>query len=343
MEIFSQSVLISPSSEHFSKNKLFDLSDVKLNRDGTLLPFHRLKHELGNKNISINTPDLLLSDSIGSEKHRYYSLGMLDESVSLPENNEIELKGFLIMEPPVVAPELYEALPELTRKFDKVYVHNTVGDGYSLNGVDQTRLEKLYWPQPYWGILEKFWGRTKRLKRIVVINGNHKPKKMNHELYSKRIYAMAALFKFNIIDLYGRGWKRWWSRTSFWLPYWLHLSKLLSIYKGECESKYEILSNYEYCLCFENMEMKGYVSEKIFDCFYAGTIPIYWGAPDISSLIPLKIFIDARQFSSWDDLWKKVNSISDQDLQEMRNEARAFLTSDIFLKYYNSLLNIVEQ
>ncbi|QWD09492.1 hypothetical protein G6713_01710 [Polynucleobacter paneuropaeus] len=343
MEILSQSVLMNPSSEDFSKNKLFDLSDLKLNRDGTLLPFHRLKHELISINISINTPDLLLSGSIRAEKHHYYSLGMLDEGVSLPENNKIELKGFLIMEPPVVAPELYEALPELTRKFGKVYVHNTVGDGYSLAGVDQTRLEKLYWPQPYWGVLEKFWGRTKRLKRIVVINGNHKPKKLNHELYSKRIYAMAALFKFNKVDLYGRGWKRWWSRTSFWLPYWLHLSKLMSIYKGECESKYEVLSNYEYCLCFENMEMKGYVSEKIFDCFYAGTIPIYWGAPDISSLIPPKLFIDARQFSSWDELWKKVSSISDQNLQDMRNEARAFLTSDIFLKYYNSLVNIVEQ
>jgi hypothetical protein len=341
MEKHTHSVLINPSSEHFSQNKLFDLSDLRLNRDGTLVPFHRLKHALANKNISVNTSDLFLKGNIHSELHHYFSLGMMNDISALPTKSQIEFKGFLIMEPPIVSPEQYDSLPELTKKFEKVYVHNAVGDGYSLEGVDQAKLAKLYWPQPYLGVIDQFWRKTDRLKRIVVINGNHKPKRMHHELYSKRIEAMAALSRVDAVDLYGRGWGRWWSRTSFWLPYWLNLGKLIPIYRGECESKYEVLSNYEYCLCFENMEMKGYVSEKIFDCFYAGTIPIYWGAPDIAALIPPELFIDARQFSSWDDLWKKVHSISTQERYEMREAAKIFLESDDFLKYYNSLENIV--
>ena len=34
------------------------------------------------------------------------------------------------------------------------------------------------------------------------------------------------------------------------------------------------------------MEMKGYISEKIFDCFYSGTIPIYLGAKDVKTIFP---------------------------------------------------------
>ena len=343
MGSLGHSVLIDPSSEHFLKNKLFDLSDPSLNRDDTLLPFHRLKRLLSDKNIALNTPDMVPIGNCEAKMHRYFSLGMLSNIAALNEKNEIELKGFMIMEPPIVAPEQYDALPELTKKFEKVYVHNTVGDGYSLEGVNQARLEKLYWPQPYLGVINQFWQKTGRLNRIVVINGNHKPKKLNHELYSKRIDAMATLSKFNIVDLYGRGWGRWWSRTSSWLPYWLNRTKLMSIYKGECTSKYEILSSYKYCLCFENMEMKGYVSEKLFDCLYAGTIPIYWGAPDIDSLIPSEVFIDARKFSSWSELWIKVNSLSSEEVSKMREAAKVFLTSNQFLKYYNSLENIVGQ
>ena len=40
----------------------------------------------------------------------------------------------------------------------------------------------------------------------------------------------------------------------------------------------------------------GYISEKIFDCFFAGTVPLYLGAPDIEDYIPADTFIDLRQF-----------------------------------------------
>lgn len=46
----------------------------------------------------------------------------------------------------------------------------------------------------------------------------------------------------------------------------------------------------------ENTAFPGYVTEKIFDCFRAGCIPVYRGAPDITSLIPADAFIDARDF-----------------------------------------------
>lgn len=335
-----RSVVIGPPSSHYLGNKLFDLTDSNLNRDGTLLPFYRLHAELQARGVLLNTVDLLLKDEVRCLRSDYFSLGMLDDISELVARGDVDFKAFLIMEPPIVAPELYEALPKLTRLFEEVYVHNVVGDGYSLLGVDRSRLRKLYWPQPYLGVLDNFWSNADRLNRVVVINGNHRPRKKAGELYSKRIEAMIALSDLGVVDLFGRGWGRWWSRTSFWLPYWLNRNKLMSIYQGACSSKYEVLSRYRYCLCFENMQMVGYVTEKIFDCFYVGTIPLYFGAQDIGVIVPPNSYVDARNFSSWREMWLFLSSMSDVDVEAMRHAGRCFLSSIEFLRYYNSMLLI---
>lgn len=341
MHPITRSIVVDPSSAHYYENKLFDISNSTLNRDGTLLPFHRLRVALQAQGISINTVDLLLQDKISAQSHDYYSLGMLTNIPALESRKDIVFKGFLIMEPPIVAPELYAALPELSRRFDNVYVHNTIGDGYSLIGVDQSKLRKLYWPQPNFGVIEPYWSNSDRLNRVVVINGNHKPKMHRAELYSKRIEAMVSLADLEVVDLYGRGWERWWSRNSLWMPYWLNRRKLISIYRGECSSKYEVLSKYLFCLCFENMEMPGYVTEKIFDCLYTGTIPLYYGASDIKLLIPPESYIDARNFSSWNSMWVAISKINSDQLVVMRNAGSKFLLGNEFLRYHNSLSRII--
>jgi len=336
-----QSVVIDPSSSHYYENRLFDLKNQKLNRDGTLLPFGRVKEALEKRQSSINTVDLLFQGKISAEKNQYFSLGILSNIPQLEIRQDVELKGFLIMEPPIVAPELYKALPELAEKFDYVYLHNTIGDGYSLKNVDHSKLKKLYWPQPSIGVIEQYWSNTSRENRIVVINGNHKPKERKGELYSKRIHVMVSLASLDVVDLFGRGWKKWWSRSSWWLPYWLNRLTLMSIYRGECDSKYEVLSKYDFCLCFENMVMSGYVTEKIFDCLYAGTIPLYLGAPDIEVLIPPETYIDVRRFSSSKEMWDFAKNMIPCEKVKMRRAGRDFLMGQSFLKYHNSIENVL--
>ena len=56
-------------------------------------------------------------------------------------------------------------------------------------------------------------------------------------------------------------------------------------------------------LVFENTRFPGYISEKLFDCFFARCIPIYSGAPDVAQYVPPAAFIDARQFASFAELW----------------------------------------
>ena len=116
----------------------------------------------------------------------------------------------------------------------------------------------------------------------------------------------------------------------------------MSIYKGKCGSKFEVLQNYEFCLCFENMKMDGYITEKIFDCLYAGTIPLYMGAPDILEYIPEDVFVDCRKYSTWKEMWEDVAMMPAEKIEAMKIAGRTFLQSDDAKKFYNSMEHICE-
>jgi hypothetical protein len=153
---------------------------------------------------------------------------------------------------------------------------------------------------------------------------------------------MVELAKSGVIDLYGRGWEKWWSRASQWMPYWRNRKTLMSIYKGACSSKYEVMADYIFALCFENMAMQGYVTEKIFDCFYAGTIPLYLGAKDIADLVPQNAYIDCRRFDSSVQMLDVIMNMSEEQIQSMRVAGREFIQSPQGLKYYHAMVEIVK-
>jgi len=314
-------VYIDPPSKAFYQNRFFE--DAELNRDNCLLPYINLKEALNKQGVDVNTFDLWN----GKDPMDYYSFGVLDNLDTMYRHPEVNMKAFYVFEPPVVDPSIYKALPKLTVMFDEVYVHNTHGDGYSLDGVEQSKLRKLYWPQPFNQVLEPYWSRADRKHNIVVINGNHKPVSRYHELYSKRIEAMVALSKYDMVDLYGRGWERWCSRASMWSPYWKNRKALMSIYKGPCDSKFEVLSQYKFCLCFENMNMDGYMTEKLFDCLYVGVIPLYWGAHDVGRWVPEKAYIDVSLFSGWGEIEEYIRSLSQSEIDVVKRAGREFIES----------------
>ena len=343
-------ILVDPPYKAYYGDAFFDNGNPILNRDGSLEANARLREKLANEGKEIHTADFFqqgANEKTASLSYKYYSFGMLGNFEKWADLQNVSLEAFLIMEPPVVAPQLYRALPKLTKYFKRVYVHNTHGDGYSLKGVDVSKLHKLCYPMPYPDVIEPLWERLNRLQRIVVINSNHNPllfslrgmsfKALGKELYSKRIEAMCSLEKQGIVDLYGRRWQEWWLPFSMWPPYWKNRRTLMDIYRGSCKSKYEVLSQYKFSLCFENMTMEGYVTEKIIDCFYAGTIPLYLGAKNIQSLIPGDAYIDCSQFESWEKLWDAVNKLSDDEIVAMKSAGRHFLKSPAGLHYYNFL------
>lgn len=337
-----QAVFIDPSYPEFLKDGLFDGSDPVLNRDDQLLPFIRLKAHLEARGIPLHTADRLKDGSVVAEINHYWSMGLTDYA-ALRGRADVRLRGFVILEPSLVAPWLYAALPQLTCDFERVYVHNTVGDGYSLRDVDRRRLVKIHVPQPYADVVQVAWERIDRQNKLVVIAGLHNPRRRKPELYSKRIEAVGRLHPLQAINLYGRGWDRWWTRQAASSAYWRYLRTIRANYRGPVTSKMDTLSQYRFSLCFENMPMLGYVTEKIFDCFYAGTVPVYLGAQDISDLIPPDAYIDMRDFGSdnYEAMWDYVRSMPDAEWQRRREAGRDFVRSSTARQYYDSLQNII--
>jgi hypothetical protein len=105
-------------------------------------------------------------------------------------------------------------------------------------------------------------------------------------------------------------------------------------YGGPAADKLKTLSAYRYSLCLENeahpLWSAGYVTEKIFDCFYAFTLPIYFGACNVETVIPPECFIDLRKFASLSDLDAYLLAMRDDEyLQRLK-------AIEIFLKQYNA-------
>ncbi|MER9392458.1 glycosyltransferase family 10 [Mesorhizobium sp. M0592] len=68
------------------------------------------------------------------------------------------------------------------------------------------------------------------------------------------------------------------------------------------KTKIETIARHKFCLAMENSTEADYVTEKIYDAFMAGTVPIYLGAPNVDEFVPEHSFIDASAFASASDL-----------------------------------------
>ena len=168
-------------------------------------------------------------------------------------------------------------------------------------------------------------GYEKRHQLVVLFGSNRSlrgwhPKK---NLYNERVKTI-KWFEHNAPDvfaLYGRKWNMS-GRLPTRLGAFIHsLEKRLPFkyspfpsWKGVILNKQDILIHSRFSIVYENIKgLKGYITEKIFDAFTAGNIPIYWGAEDIDSYIPKNCFIDRRDFLNHDDLYKFLKNMPEQE------------------------------
>ena len=54
------------------------------------------------------------------------------------------------------------------------------------------------------------------------------------------------------------------------------------IINNPVDTKEETLLDYRYSIIIENTKQDNYITEKLIDCLIVGTIPIYWGCPNVS-------------------------------------------------------------
>ena len=181
--------------------------------------------------------------------------------------------------------------------------------------VDGKKFFKYYYPAPHQIKISLDEVKNKR-KLICNISGNKKSNFIN-ELYSERRKAIKFFEeKINLeFGLYGRGW----NKVEF------------PSYKGEIDNKYEVLKKYKFSLCFENTKnLEGYITEKIYDCFYTRTIPIYLGSQNISDYIPNECYIDFRKYSNYEELYLELINMSEEEYKKRVQAIDKYLKSENF-------------
>ncbi len=109
--------------------------------------------------------------------------------------------------------------------------------------------------------------------------------------------------------------------------------------RGFVDDKIAAMSRYSFCLCFENCRTRGYVTEKLPDCLYAGTIPLYLGAPDVADFVPEDCYVDASAYPSYRSLWQAVCEIDSDVIARQRyvDAMDRFLVSERFARTFSSV------
>jgi len=337
---------IDPPTHHFLQDRLFDPATAPQHGDNILAPYIAIREKLGRLGIPVHTADLMPSSGNGT-RFIYVSVGRIPDLAKLAARKEVTLSAFFAMECPIVEPTLYRDLPKVQRYVRRIF---TFCDADQL--VPFTRKPvatcRFVWPQCADGVDEDAWRRTDR-KFLAMINANKLPRVYDRELYTERLRAVEFFHRFNEIDLYGRGWDKapmQLGRT--WVPWTLRrahsalweakqrvlpdpiYSAVAAASRGPIGSKAATLGGYRFAICFENMILQSWITEKIVDCFRAGCIPVYLGAPDIEKWIPPDAFIDMRAFEGFDDLRRFLHSLSAADVERHRRAARDFVASPAF-------------
>jgi alpha(1,3/1,4) fucosyltransferase len=148
------------------------------------------------------------------------------------------------------------------------------------------------------------------------------------DLYIERLRAVAQFAGRPDFDTFGQGWERGHPAVPGRLR-----GAFLRAYRGPAQGKLATLARYRFALCLENSSFPGYISEKIFDCFFAGTVPLYLGAPDIDDYVPVETFIDLRQFRDYAAVERFLDGLDESGARRYLDAAADFLNSPAFANF----------
>jgi alpha(1,3/1,4) fucosyltransferase len=161
------------------------------------------------------------------------------------------------------------------------------------------------------------------------------------ELYSERMRAVRWFEREHPseFDLFGLNWDRFYfsgklSRLNLFLqkfystfPGAPRVHRFPS-YRGPVKRKNTVMREYKFAIAYENAAFPGYVSEKIFDAFFAGCVPIYIGAPDVTDDIPPETFIDKRNFPDYPSLYRYLKGMSAKEYNERLDAIENFVRGE---------------
>ncbi len=230
------------------------------------------------------------------------SAGRNYELTRLPKEKMV----LFMWEPPVRLRKMYSE--KVQNCFSKIY---TFRDDL----VDNKTYFKFYYPvlQQVRENLPSF--EEKKFCTMIVGFASDKSRRHPNELYSKRIEAIRFFEERHPEDFEFYGYN--WDASQF------------PSYRGTLEDKHAVNAGYKFSICYENCRyVPGYITEKIFDCFAAGSIPIYWGAGNVLDYIPKNCFIDRRDFATLEELYQHLKGMPKEEVETYLENIRTFLKSE---------------
>ncbi len=302
----------------FAKNSIYNINNCRE-------PFIALKEHCRERDINLNTIDFWDpkkadgSDIYIAFEHKFilrkFYWKFRNKNYPVVDIKKFKKRVLFQFEPPVVVPEIKYLIKQTLKIYDKVFFTWETG-------VPRIRHFHTPLPIPDTGIIPDYWANANR-KFLTLINSNRRLLSYHKELLTERIRAIIFFSQTGEIDLYGRDWDK-----LLPFPYWLRKGVIKKVYKGPLKNKYKKLSEYNFAFAIENCKLSGYITDKIFDCFYVGTVPIYLGAPDVEKFIPKDCFIDMRDFNSYQELRKFLKSLTESEIKSYRENGRRFLESE---------------
>jgi hypothetical protein len=195
--------------------------------------------------------------------------------------------------------DLYNWVLNNYNLYDSIFTHNLE---------ICNKIPNSYWV-PFGGcwIHEENWKLHKKSKNISIVASSKTflpGHKLRHEVISN----------FNNIDIFGSGY-------------------------NPIDNKITSLKEYKYQIVIENASISGYFTEKIIDCFVTGTIPIYYGDPNIGDIFNINGIIT---FNDKDELKVILENLKDIDpfyiTENFEKSKEYILTEDYIYKNYKELL-----
>lgn len=333
----------------------------------------RLSRLVKESGAELVTGDIAIQN-IQNKKWNAKDILVIQEECAAHAERLLELGAFpfvlLSLESPLYASKFYANLADIGAKFEnRILFRGALGDiskagenhvayfpcfsqKYSKGGLgsswESRKCLVMVAANKYWAIKRnKFrqtmaWTRDFLLRRKSYLTEDIS----NKQLHNKRLELIEYFGQRGNFDLFGMYWNDIGNLPDGWR------SRLVTVIKKldppMCADKKEIISQYKFAICLENMAYPGYVTEKIIDCFSANVIPIYSGAPDIADFVPKGAFIDLRDFANLDDLNSYLKTMAKEDALKILQCGQDFLNSEegqrhSFEGFSRSVMNMVRK
>jgi hypothetical protein len=292
------------------------------------LPWPELRARFAQEGVQLNTRDLNAGHEVAFELH-------LNAQRQVPH----PMSFAYLYEDPVVRP-LNVDRAALAR-YRRVFTSNE-------ELVDGTQALRLDYPNdlslrdvPGWAGRDLFCVLIASNKALL----HPHPRNLHHRrIEAIRHFEAHAPHRF---ALYGHGWDippvapgvmgRLRKRLNEWKRRWRPGPPPFPSFRGQVGVKADVLDRARFAICYENSRgSPGYLTEKIFDCFTSGCVPVYLGTTHAIPPIPPECYIDGDAFATPHEMQRFLESVDETRFARYQAAIRAFLSSEAARRFTNT-------